>query len=509
MRLRCAKGIFGALVVVVLLVVGWVVLWKRDYVQLGGDEGMEMAKAVLFAKAPHWVDRCWTDQPWLYSMVISRIWELGGENWNAARALSALAALFWIWATLQIAPEGKGFLHGLFIALCLVTWPLFFLLSFSTMVELPTMTFATLAVAVLAHRRWSVWRGVVAGSLAGIACGIKLIAVLAFPAWILAVLVAKPETWPISNWREWKRGIREALPRIAIWTVAWGGVAGICLSLGPHTHQYLLSTHWKSTQYLWAHGTKWFRFRWDHIWPCWISLLAATVAIVWLARHRRLKEALVPGALWLVPLGVHVFITRPFWDYYMLHLAAGTAALGGWIMAELLRWVYQQWNRTVRWKVEAAWLLGACLVAGLLMIQVPSAWREVLRIWALPRRDSSQLIDALRNLRPKVRLGFAYNNAYLANVGILPIPELAVLPKKRFWSGSLTRHKVIEMVREKKPGVILLQEGEVRSEKEWKSLLDEFYTRVVTEYDLSLYVRKDLVQAREESLPDLLQRLGL
>ena len=432
---RVLGQILGALIVVSILAVGWSRLWKGDYIFLGGDEGMEMAKAILSVKAPEDLKRCWTDQPWLYSMWIGRLWKIGGEDWNWARAFSALSALLWIWATIQIAPQKKRFLHTFFITLCMASWPGFFLLSFSTMVELPVMMLCTLGVAVLSHKQWSLARGILGAIFAGIACGMKLIALLAFPAWILAILSAEPALWPRNLRQDWLSFLKEIGKRLFPWFLVWITVFISLLFLGPQENQHLFSTHWKSAVYLWSHGAGIYHLRLDSIWPCLISLIGSIIGIFWLWRRGRFYEALLPATLFLVPLILHLFFIRPFWDFYMLHFTAGVAALAGWILGE---WIYILWQGLWNKKISALrfeyiLIMASFLLAGLCMIQVPNAWENAKTYLSLPSKKGDEVFQTLMTLRLRIRRGFAQPGAYLTQAGILPIPELArAHPKNRF-----------------------------------------------------------------------------
>ncbi len=307
----------GALATLALAVWVWAGVLGQGYVEIGPDEGMEMAKALLVARAPEEMGRAWTDQPWLYARVLAWLWYLSGGEWLAGRLLSVGVASAWLLTLPRLMPRGSSALHGLCGAMLLLTWPQFLPLGCSMMVELPCVGLTTLALApLMGARRLTPWHCAASAVLAGVATSLKLVALLFFPAWLtaLALGIRDSDKSPGSHLGE---------GRLWAWAAVFLGTVAVLLPWGLDGQmQGLILPHLRSELVLWQSQQGGYAFTPGLLLPAVATLGAAGAGWMLLARAGRWREGLVPALLVGVPLAVHL-VHRPFWSFYLLHFARG------------------------------------------------------------------------------------------------------------------------------------------------------------------------------------------
>lgn len=484
------------------------------YVELGGDEGMEMAKAVLLARARGEAAFAWNDQPWLYSEILARLYGWTG-GWEAGRLLSVLLGGLWLVAVVRLLPAGSGWLHALCAGLMLLTWPGFIHLGASMMLELPVCALAATALVPLTRGgKCRLVQVAAAGVLAGVATGLKLVALVALPAWVVALALAGrrnvAEAGPVTL-RRWGGAFGMTA---TVWSLAFAITTGVLLHVGPSgPDQSLLVSHVDSARFLRETGDRQLVFTPGRLLASAGTSVAATIGLVLLLRRRRWLEAAVPVALVVTPLCVHLW-HRPFWDYYLLHFATGAAVLGGWGAGELIRCVGAYLPGAAAAAVrrfEQALMGAAAVVALWLAVDLDRALEEARGVIRQAHLSSQTLlIPALVKAAPDLRFVFtpsAYS-AYPATLGLVMVPELTLTPRKRFWAGLLTPERLLEIIERRQPDALLLRADEDQRLPGWQPLLSSGYTHVLTDQGLALYLRKELSAEPAVGMKDFLRSRG-
>lgn len=507
----------GCLVGLGLAAAGWASLLRPGFVEIGPDEGMEMAKALLLALEPEKAGLAWTDQPWLYAKVLAWIWRGFGPPWDACRLFTVVIAVAWLLALPRLMPAGATAIHGLFGALFLLTWPSFLPLSCSMMVEVPCLGLATLALVPLMNPKGtSSWGLALSGIIAGVATGLKLVALLAGPAWALALWrAAAGRTESEARGTQTDPATVAVLMKVGVWAGAFLVTSVGLLAVGPHgPRQSLLAAHVQSFRLLWSTAASGYTFAPSLLIQVVSVLCAAAVGWRTLVRQGRRQEAAVPLVLFLTPLAVHL-VHRPFWDHYLVHFATGAVVLGGWGMGELTRGLWQQLrgrsggveSGRFEWQlVVAAWVV-ACWVG----FDVDRAWTQRRRILeAHPRLEQSQVVEALRNAAGRVHYAYSREPAFVAQAGCLAVPELTIMPRKRFWSGDLTETTLLETVKRHRPEALVLRVDREGADPGWREFLKAHYTHVVTDRGLAVYLLNRSLPVRQyPGARERLSELGL
>lgn len=462
-------------------------LWRPlgEAVQIGGDEHFEVTKALLWARGHALYDEVWNDQPPLHTALLALAFKVFGPGIGVARAVAAgfgLALVAGAWAAVR---QRCGAVAAYVAAFALVASPEVFRLAVSVMLEGPA--FAVALWALWAAGRWEqnrCWRWLVlSGAVYGAALQIKLTAAVAGPALLAGLALA-------GRGEGWARWTREVARDVAVWS---GAAVGVFVGLGAvlgGTYDLLWASHAEAGGLSAEARSMAFTPRLllqqpEVLWCGGVGL----AFVVGRGQWRRMAVPLV----WLgTALGVAV-VHRPWWHYYYLHLAIPLAWLAGHGLAEGLRWT---------WGAAAGRLLGWQFVAGLagvslLMGELVSTGglrlvEEVELVRELPRVRDNALVEQMRRYAQGTRWVYTRFTMYPFHAGLEVVPELAVLPLKRFWSGRITGEQIVAMLRARRPELVLLSTE--RGSAELEEWLAVEYVRVYEDAAHRLYVVRELAR---------------
>jgi hypothetical protein len=446
--------------------IAWI-LWSivisgRDAVQIGQDEGFELAKALLMLQGKSLYLDVWNDQPPLHTWMVTWVLKHVSGSMLAPRVLTMLFSTWLACGLGWLAARREGWRVGGLAAGMLVFSPGYLELGCSCMLEIPalaaamgalvTLTWATSSVdhrselQSLAQERWlgsarRAGRVGVAGMVFGVAMQIKLTAMLFVPAGAL--------TW----WLIWRRGTRPWGDWLqgTLWFL--GGLAlsfsAVHLLIGDNSYfSQLWISHFSSGRSFEYGSAQDYPFRWVALVKNWDLSLPALMGCSLIGLRRYRESCLVPIVWLTATLGV-MAVHRPWWSYYYVHLAIPMT----WLAALALR---EGWRRVDFHRHPAVSWLFCVLVLGIGLWQGARAYWEVSDMRRLPQIHSSLVIAEMKKYRPYVTAMYSDQPVYSFHAGIPMLPHLAVLPLKRFWSGEMTNAKLEAELRIARPGLILL-----------------------------------------------------
>ena len=222
-----------------------------------------------------------------------------------------------------------------------------------------------------------------------------------------------------------------------------------------------------------------------------VAIVIGLAGIFISARHNEIAKIALPGIFLITVLVAHS-LHRPIWDYYYLHLAIPMAWLGGRSLAWLLRTTLGHASDLRRkWSFSK----GAICTAGLgllmiLMVHVQVRLQATFDAFSrLPTLDRSVEIKMLLTKQPSHEWVFSDPVIYAFHASMLVPPELAVLSLKRFWSGQMTRGKVLEIIKKYQPFALIVPKRELTLE--WKEYVAAQYTLLYENDKQAIYRRKD------------------
>jgi 4-amino-4-deoxy-L-arabinose transferase-like glycosyltransferase len=450
----------------------------RFVFELDPDEGIQLMKAMLHASGLTLYGQIYSDQPPLFTILLSGLIRLFG-----AKVLPARLAVLGFSTVLLVAAGEQvrrtwGWAHAATAVAFLALIPAYLQLSASVMVGLPAISVAVLSLLCLtiwhAHGR-TAWL-ILAAALLAASVMIKLFTVVLAPAVFAGVLLIP-------------HGAARARLRWAdagLWSLVFAGVLAVLalLGVGPAHLGQLVETHLGAQGIAYFAGETLVRHTRD-LWP----LFGLAVIGVGMCVTRRVWTSLYFGA-WLVLAGVLLALNTPVWYHQQLLVAVPGAVLAGIGLAEAIQLALRRGERR----------RGAILL-GLVAIGLAALYLA----WAVPR-FVSKLHPDMPNLVPGAALtAREYDLLTLVDYfdpdGQLLItdrpmfsfrsrrelpPELANLSQKVLRGGVVTEAQIIEMIENRAAPVVLLGRFDL---PEVQAYLKQHYDQVYGYIDLRLFVR--------------------
>ncbi len=460
----------------------------RTAVEIGMDERYEVTKGLFWAKGFSLYRQVWNDQPPLYTVLLGLFFKGFGPTIAIARALAAVFGLSLLAACGVLVRRRCGILAALLATVCLVVAPQVFALSVSVMLEVPAIGTALWALWPVLQwqekRQWP-WLALSGGLLAA-ALQIKLTAAVVAPALAVEILLGAEGLTRGSR-------VREAVRAMGIWigSVA-GAYLGLVAALGTVPPDVLWASHF-SAQTLTHAGDSpglalWPRLWFDHVEAIW-AVATGVLLLTWRRDWCRLAFPLV----WLFTVTLIHAYHRPWWPYYYLHFAVPLAWLSGYGISELFG---VAWAKVADRALRVRFLAYGCWGAASLLLALVPAYggarlvSEVERIRELPRVEESELVAKMRQYADRSRWVYTRQTIYPFHAGLIELPELAILPSKRFWSGQITDEQIWATVKRYSPEQLLLADGPL--DAGISEFVEAGYTRVYQDGEHALYVAKSL-----------------
>ena len=461
----------------------------REVFALDLDEGINLMKALLVGRGFQLYSQIWSDQPPLFTYLLTGVFELFGYQVNVGRLLSLIFSSLLIWASVQYLRLVWGRLAALFGIALLVLLPGYLLYSVSVLIGLPSLTFAILAMLALTlwhKRRQPGWLWL-SGFIFSLSIFTKVMTAFVIPIFVLGLITAEIA-------RQWARGFSRAVFRPAlVWTSSFGlsamllagslvGRAGIPQLILPHLQASQLDV------FRTPDSTLTIQYHLQPAWP--VLFLSLIGALILLERRRWL--GLYPLAWAVLAYGL-LSQYAPVWAHQQLLVTVPAALVAAGGLGEALAGLPELVKRLKASPGLAVLQIAALLAAGLVIwVQVPQVAGQWYKLAAGAQKPASTETTILRKLdkfAPQTRWLVTDQPMYAFREGLLVPPELAVLSSKRVETGYLTVEELQAAIGYYRPEQILI------ARFDFPGLAQELKTNYRLTYerpDLQLYVRNDL-----------------
>ncbi|WP_204102570.1 MULTISPECIES: glycosyltransferase family 39 protein [Spirulina sp. CCY15215] len=157
--------------------------------QFDSDEGQEMVKAILYSQGFTLYGDIWSDQPPLFTFLLSHWFNVFGDSVFAARLLVLCFATLLIWSFAQILRLSLGTIPAI-IGITLLMFSINFMrLSVSIMIGLPSLTLALVSLYFLflyqyknlAANNLKTYLAIFSGMAFGLSLQLKMYTIFLFP----------------------------------------------------------------------------------------------------------------------------------------------------------------------------------------------------------------------------------------------------------------------------------------------------------------------------------------
>jgi hypothetical protein len=520
-------------------------------VQIGADEGFELAKATLCLHGHKLYSEIWNDQPPLHKFLITPVLksqerehftdgkrhresQSAGPSIRAPRIVTTAFTGLLLVGLFVITHRISGLLVGTLTTGLLIASPGFLELSSSCMLEIPSLAMALAGLSVLLILPRTKWYGTdcFSGGLFGIAALIKLVPIYLLPLAAVILWLRWHEASPsfglsASGLNRFRSELPGRNPS-ASWTLPtfWKLLMGLSLISSFAFVDWLIEdgaylAHFQQSWSSHFGGAKSFEygspaehaFDWSVLARNWDVTVPAVVGIsTMIIQLRKSRAAILPLA-WLA-LSLIVFTNhKPWWPYYYVHVAiplCWSAAVGiesvcaalsrrvrGLDGAERKRRKNARFNR---WRAACAFgpaVLFALCGAGWMGARV---YFQITGIRSSPQVYTELVLKEIERLKPFSRWLYTDQLVYSYHADIPMPPPLAVVPLKRLWTGDMTNKRIAAELSRFKPEIILLRND--TREVPFQDLLDTEYRMIYQDDRQRLYADPQTIK-RADSLDAL------
>ncbi len=455
--------------------------------QLGGDEHYEVTKSFLWSEGFKLYHEIWNDQPPLLTVLQGSLFKGFGVYAVLARGLALAFGALLAAGLFRLVRKSLGVPAAFGALFSLLAAPHVFELSLSPMSEVPA--FAVGLGALGAIRRWDkdgrgVWLAI-SGLILAFALEIKLTAALFAPALGLELAI-------LTLARSKAGRIVKLARNGAIWGGSvLGGLVLLELALGPGSRQAYAS-HFSTLSQAAAAEVRQLAFTFGDLLRYRQALVALAAALSVAAWRRHWRTLAFPLALFATALAVHL-VHRPFWPYYYLHFAVPVAWLTGYAVGELWKAALDTARRATPrlslWGAGLA-LAAALLSAGVVAYAGVTLASETKKIRGVRRVDADPLVAAMKAAAPGTQWVYTRATMYAFHAKLRVIPELALMPRKRFWSGQITPAGILAQVKRYRPEQLLLDDRDM-ADAEMARFVGEHYRPSTRDSALTLWLKAE------------------
>lgn len=141
-------------IIIIFLIVIFITLFPsivsiKNSFEYDPDEGINSMKSLLFMKGFSLYKQIWSDQPPLFTLILSFWFRILGPYLYSGRILILIFSIILLWAFYQIIKIQSGYLCALVAVLFLILSALYVRLSISIMIGIPALMFAMLSIYFL------------------------------------------------------------------------------------------------------------------------------------------------------------------------------------------------------------------------------------------------------------------------------------------------------------------------------------------------------------------------
>jgi hypothetical protein len=176
--------------------------------------------------------------------------------------------------------------------------------------------------------------------------------------------------------------------------------------------------------------------------------------------------ALIPGGFRLVAFPLTWFISalvihsvnRPFWYYYYLHFAITIGLIASVSISKFIDGSQNShMSRCVPLTNIIKRSLAIITFSLTISIGIFRLSTSTASLQEIPVIENVDLIKVMRQYAPYTNWIYTRSTIFAFHAGMVPPPEIAILPIKRFWSGQIDDDGIIKVVERYQPEALLLK----------------------------------------------------
>ena len=461
------------------------------------DEGINAIKAMMNIKGYQLYSEIWSDQPPIFTMLLTLCFRIFGLSIPAGRGLELLFSGAILWLGIQYLRQFWGNIHAIFGILTIMLLPYYLVLSVSIMIGLPAIAFALLSFYTLSvwHKYGDVKWLILSAFALGLSIMTKAFTAIVGPIFLSGIV--------ISGWKDYRQHrdwLKACIPS-AIWLTIFSLTVGSILLIVVKSENVfqLIQGH------LLAGDSVLFRAYADNRIGIYLSRFKYSIPMLILAflggiaALRSRSWTAMYLVAWVAIGSVSLFINVPFWHHQQLLVTIPAAILAAIAVGEglsRLQKTLQLRERNIL--VIAMGILVWAFAVTFMYFRLPSTVQLFdlklpnLRAQPVEYSDDEEILALMLEYAHLTNWVYT-DRPIFAFRSQLPVPPyLAVLSKKRIASGVLTEDQILEILEEYEPEQVFSGRLNLPVVQEYLSTRN--YDRVDSSAQYRLNVLEDFLQ---------------
>ena len=443
------------------------------------DEGINLIKAFLYSEGFSLYTDIWSDQPPLFTSLLSYWFVLFGRSIFAARILTLLFSALLVWSFYQTLRIQLGNLLACISTLLLITSRKFIQLSVSVMIGIPSLALVMFSIYILTlyKQKARTYLIFISGFLLALSLQTKFFTVFLIPImlfYLLSFRVAK---------KQGEETIGKKLSPAILWliTVLFFYIL-ISFLYNSFQYEQLIQAHLQQSiatdfEDYDSLSVLYWMIRHDY------DIAGLALIGVFIIFDQKHWKGLFPF-VWLVTATLLLLIHQPVWYHHYSLISiplAWLAAYGATPAIALLKskdrlLSFKQFNLKKQLFTILALVLFVVLIVNV-SFKINSAI-ETMQIKE-PHHDVN-VVNLLSQHRESTKWVLTDRPIYAFYAGLHIPPEIAVFTKKRFRAGKLNYDYLLSILQKYNPEQIVLSrfKKEIENEPEVNDYLEKNYSKI-------------------------------
>ncbi len=462
------KWMYGLLIFLLLFSLVPILSPFPHVFEYSSDEGTNLMKAVLLGQGVPLYEDIISDQPPLFTVMLSFWIKVFSHSVFHARVLILIFSMLLIVVLYRLVKYDWGKLGALSACVFLVLSAYYLRLSVSILIGLPALALAMLSLyfVFLYRRHLSLWMVILSGILFAISTQTKFFTMFLLP---LILIKLSKKRLPLITWF----GSFSVVYGFIMLVFFKGNLSAISEQLfQPHLQEFNLSCNN-------------FAVMWQMLMTDFDIALLAVVGIICIIAHKK-WSALFPVG-WIIISTIILWNHRPVWRHHYLLISIPLCWLAGIGFAGFMQ------NRKKVLPVFR-WLM--IVVIAIVVLRMPAKYLRMKRSVDVPLNSGKEeMLKVIQTYQPHVNWMTTDNSifAFYADIGIPP--ELALVTRKRNFLSETQQEYFIQQLKKYKPELIVWSDAQ----RNWSlgpkglAFIEENYTKITQQTIHEKWVDKNFV----------------
>ncbi len=422
------------------------------------DEGINAIKAMMNIKGYQLYSEIWSDQPPIFTMLLTLCFRVLGLSIPIGRGLELLFSAAILWLGIQYLRQFWGNIHAIFGIITILLLPYYLVLSVSIMIGLPAIAFALLSFYALSlwHKFGDVKWLILSAIAFGLSIMTKAFTAILGPIFLSGIVLSGLMDY--RQHRDWLKACKPSAVWLTVFLVTVGSI--LLIIVKPANVFQLIQVH------LLAGDSVLLRAYVDNRNLIFLSRFKDSLHLLILAflggiAALRSKSWTAMYLVAWVGIGfISLYVNVPFWHHQQLLVTIPAAILAAVAIGEGLSWLQKSLQLRNGLGIAIGvfiWVLAVIFMATSLPPAVQQLDLKLPNLRARPVEisEEEEILALMEEYAPLTNWVYTDRPMFAFRTQLPVPPYLAVLSKKRIAAGVLTEDQILEILVEYEPEQVL------------------------------------------------------